>query len=235
MLARSNRLQGCRGFVRWKTLRFAGHVLRYAVAGRGPAVVLLKKDRGSYAPFERLATRYTMVQIEPLGFGGSDRPADYPPGGVHEQVLKVCEQEGIAEFAVWGFSQGGAMACAVAQATPRARLLVCGGFNVLRGLSDAWVARMNYEGRIPVGSRTFWNWFHRYDWHVELRRMSIPRLMYWGSLDSQRASLKDQNILRSLGVDVVEFAGLNHGRCGLSDPDSPASAMVARWLRHNGW
>ena len=181
--------------MRWKTLRFDGHVLRYAVAGRGPAVVLLKKDRGSYVPFERLAALYMMVQIEPLGFGGSDRPANYPPGGVHEQVLRVCDQEDIAEFAVWGFSQGGAMACAVAQATPRARLMVCGGFNVLRGLSDAWVARMNHEGRIPVGSRALWNWFHGYDWHVELRRMSIPRLMYWGSLDSRRASLKDQHIL----------------------------------------
>ena len=104
--------------MRWKTLRFAGHVVRYAVAGRGPAVVLLKKDRGSYVPFERLADRYTMVQIEPLGFGGSDRPANCPPGGVHEQVLRVCDQEDVAEFAVWGFSQGGAMACAVAQATP---------------------------------------------------------------------------------------------------------------------
>jgi pimeloyl-ACP methyl ester carboxylesterase len=166
----------------WKTLTFAGHVLRYAVAGRGRAVVLPKKDRGAYIPFERLADRYTMVQIEPLGFGRSERPAGYPAGGVHEQVLAVCDEEGVGDFAVWGFSQGGAMACAIAQATPRARLIVCGGFDVLRGLSDAWVARMN-----------------------------------------------------GLGVDVVELPGLDHSRCGLANPDSPATDVVADWLARNGW
>ncbi|GAA5005621.1 alpha/beta fold hydrolase [Actinopolymorpha pittospori] len=119
--------------VRWKTATFAGHQLRYAVAGSGPAVVMPKKDRGSYVPFERLADQYTMVQIEPLGFCRSDRPDPYPSTGIHEQILAVCDQEDIPEFAVWGFSQSGAMACTIAQATPRTRLMVCGGFNVLRG------------------------------------------------------------------------------------------------------
>lgn len=218
----------------WKRLTFAGHVLRYAVAGSGPAVVLPKKDRGTYVPFEQLADRYTMMQVEPLGFGRSDRPDDYPPAGIHEQILSVCDRENIDEFAVWGFSQGGAMACAIAQATPRARLMVCGGFHVLRGLSDAWVARMNRERRIPVGSRTFWNWFHSYDWYSELRRMRVPRLMYFGSLDAQRIPLKDRYVLQGIGVDVVEFPGLDHGHCGLGS-DNPATAMVADWLALNGW
>lgn len=219
----------------WKTATFAGHQLRYAVMGSGPAVVLPKKDRGSYVPFERLSDRYTMVQIEPLGFGQSDRPDPYPSVGIHEQVLAVCDQEAIPEFAVWGFSQGGAMACAIAQATPRARMLVCGGFNVRRGMSDAWLARMNRERRIPVGSRAFWNWFHCYDWHAELRRMAVPRLMYWGTLDAQRVSLKDQYILQGLGIEVFEFAGLDHGGCCLGDPGSPATDSVADWLQRHGW
>lgn len=91
--------------VRWRFATFAGYQLRYAVAGSGPAVVLPKKDRGSYVPFERLADRYPMVQIEPLGFGRSDRPDLHPPVGIHEQILEVCDQEEIGEFAVWGFSQ----------------------------------------------------------------------------------------------------------------------------------
>lgn len=197
--------------------------------------MLPKKDRGSYVPFERLADRYTMIQVEPLGFGRSERPTDYPASGVHEQVLAVCDEEGIGDFAVWGFSQGGAMACAVAQATPRARLMVCGGFHVLRGLSDAWVARMNRERRIPVGSRTFWNWFHQYDWYAELRHMAIPKLVYFGSLDAQKVPPKEQDILRGLGVDVVEFPGFDHSRCGLGNPDSPATDVVADWLARNGW
>lgn len=219
----------------WRTVSFAGHGLRYSVAGRGPAVVMPKKDLGSYAPFELLADRYTMVQVEPLGFCRSDRPDPYPAAGIHEQILAVCDQEDIPEFAVWGFSQGGAMACAIAQATPRARLMVCGGFNVLRDLSDAWLARMNRERRVPVGSRAFWNWFHSYDWHLELRRMAAPKLMYWGTLDSQRVSLKDQHVLRALGVHVAEFPGLDHRGCGLGDRAGPVTEMVAGWLRRQGW
>jgi pimeloyl-ACP methyl ester carboxylesterase len=221
--------------VRWKTLTFAGHRLRYSISGGGPAVVLPKKDRGAYVPFERLADRYTMVQIEPLGFCSSSRPDSYPPEGIDEQILAVCDQEGIEEFAVWGFSQGGAMACAVARATPRARLLVCGGFRVLRDPTDAWIARMNRQGRVPAGPRSFWNSFHGFDWHAELRRLAMPKLVYFGSEDAQRIRRKDQVVLRALGVDVVEFPGLNHDSCGLSDPLSPATATVAEWLEQQGW
>lgn len=120
-------------------MRFDRHRLWYSVVGRGPAVVFPKKDRGDYAPTRLLADRYTLIQVEPLGFCRSDRPQPYPRGGVPDQILGVCDAEGIDEFAVWGFSQGGAMACATARATPRARLMICGGFNPLRGLSRAWL------------------------------------------------------------------------------------------------
>jgi hypothetical protein len=46
---------------------------------------------------------------------------------------------------------------------------------------------------------------------------------------------KDQRIVESLGVDVVEFPGLDHVRCGFSDPASPATDFVATWLRTHGW
>jgi hypothetical protein len=78
--------------VRWKTATFAGYQLRYAVAGSGPAVVLPKKDRGSYVPFERLTDQYTMVQIEPLGFGRSDRSDPYSP--VTGQVVESAGSQG---------------------------------------------------------------------------------------------------------------------------------------------
>lgn len=127
------------------------------------------------------------------------------------------------------------MAWAVAQATPRARFVVCGGFHVLRDPSDAWIARMNREGRIPVGPRSFWNWFQGFDWHAELGRLAIPKLLYFGSDDAQRVPLKDQVILHALGVETVEFPGLSHGATGLGDPLSPATDMVAGWLVRNGW
>lgn len=216
-------------------MRFDRHRLWYSVVGRGPAVVFPKKDRGDYAPTRLLADRYTLIQVEPVGFCRSDRPETYPSGGVPVQVLAVCDAEGVDEFAVWGFSQGGAMACTVAQATSRARLLICGGFNPLRGLSDAWLARMNREQRVPLGSREFWNYFHTFDWHGEFRRLSIPMLTYAGTLDQQRLTRGDRAIMRALGVDVIEFDGLDHSRCGLGDPDSPATGAVTAWLKRNGW
>lgn len=101
--------------VDWRAIEFCGHAIRYSVAGDGRAVVLPKKDRHDYVPFHRLADRYRTLQVEPLGFGQSDRPDPYPPYGVAEQILAVCDAEGIEEFAVWGFSQGGAMALRLAR------------------------------------------------------------------------------------------------------------------------
>ena len=221
--------------LRWRSVCVDGRRLWYSVVGRGPAVVLPKKDRGDYLPTRLLADQYKLIQVEPLGFGRSDRPVTYPRGGVPRQVLAVCNAEGVDEFAVWGFSQGGAMACTVAQATSRARLLVCGGFNPLRGLSDAWLARMNREQRVPLGSREFSNYFHTFDWHRELRRLDVPILMYAGTVDTQRLSRSERHILHALGADVVEFDGLDHRRSGLVEPESPATLAVSEWLQHNAW
>jgi pimeloyl-ACP methyl ester carboxylesterase len=104
----------------------------------------------------------------------------------------------------------------------------------LRGLSDSFVSRMNREQRIPVGSRTFWNCFHRCDWYAELRHLTIPKLVYFGSLDAQRVPLKDQYVLRGVGVDVHEFPDLGHRECGLN-AENPATEMVADWLARNDW
>ncbi len=220
---------------RWESVRLDGHQLRYSVVGQGPSVVLPKKDLGDYEPTRLLSDRYTLIQVEPVGFCRSDRPQRYPRAGVPEQILTVCDTEGIDEFAVWGFSQGGAMACTVARATPRARLLICGGFNPLRGLSAAWLARMNLEKRVPLGSREFWNYFHSYDWRHELRRLDIAMLVYAGSLDKQCLSRSEQLVVRALGVDVVTFDGLGHADSGLGDPDSPATNTVAEWMNRHGW
>jgi hypothetical protein len=63
----------------------------------------------------------------------------------------------------------------------------------------------------------------------------LPKLVYFGSLDAQRVPLKEQCVLRGLGVDVVELPGLDHSRCGLANPNSPATDVVADWLARNGW
>lgn len=217
--------------MRRKVVELGGHRLRYSVMGQGPAVVVPRKDRGRYVAVAALATRYRVLQIEPIGFGESDRPVPYPPISVPEQILAGCDAEGVEEFAVWGYSQGGAMACALAQASPRVGAVICGGFNALRPPTAAWIARMNREKRVAVGSRAFWNYFLGFDWHHELSRLEVPILMYAGTRDRQRPSLRDQRVLRALGIDVVDLEGHDHAECGLDRPASPATDVVTSWLQ----
>ena len=91
-------------------------------------------------PFHTMTGRYTVIQIEPLGFCHSDR-ADRYEITVADQILTICEGMGIDRFAVWGYSQGGAMACTVARASSQVGALICGGYNVFREPSPAWLAR----------------------------------------------------------------------------------------------
>lgn len=216
--------------VRWQRLYFDRFAVRYAVSGRGPAVVLPKKDLSTYLPGSALADRYTFVQIEPLGFCRSDRPPPYELS-VADQVLTVCDAAGIDDFAIWGYSQGGAMACTVARASSRVRALVCGGFNVLRDPGTAWLARANRQRRIPESARAFWNDFSRFDWHHELKHLGIPKLMYFGTVDPHRLRRPDVPVVQGVGVDVLPFEGLGHADLGLSDETS--ARAVARWLDGN--
>ena len=76
--------------------------MRYSIAGQGRAVLVPKKDRHGYLAATGLAERYRVLQVEPIGFGQSDRPDLYPSFSVPEQILAVCDAEGVEEFAVWG-------------------------------------------------------------------------------------------------------------------------------------
>ncbi|MEQ7127028.1 alpha/beta hydrolase [Actinopolymorpha sp. B11F2] len=197
---------------------FAGHRVAYRVAGHGPALVVLKNDRYSTVSVELrlLSDRYMVVQISPLGFGRSDRPRDYPRAGIHEHVLSVLDHEEVDRFAVWGYSQCGAMAAAVAQATPRTAAMVTGGFSLVDGgPTDARLARMDREQRVPVAPRAFWHWRKRFDWLDELAAMPCPRLLYVGREDRPAALgiRGSRDALTERGVDVIEFDGLDHRTC----------------------
>lgn len=55
----------------------------------------------------------------------------------------------------------------------------------------------------------------RFDWDEELRAITCPRLLYWGSEDRQMAKKLwlAQQRLTLQAVDFVEFEGLDHGAC----------------------
>jgi pimeloyl-ACP methyl ester carboxylesterase len=139
-------------------VQFAGHSIAYRVAGHVGATLLLVKPHRhprDYPQLRLLAGRYRVIQVEPLGFGASGRPLDYPGAGLHEQVLAVADHEAVDQFALWGYSQGGAMAAAVAQASPRVTALICGGFSLTTEPTAAWMNRMEREQRVPVAARVF--------------------------------------------------------------------------------
>lgn len=218
---------------------FAGYRLTYRVLGEGPAVVLVKPHRlpKDYELFALLSDRCQVIQIEPLGFGRSERPADYPPEGIHEQVLAVVDAEAVDQFVVWGYSQGGCMAATVAQAVPsRVAALIAGGASLIDQPTDAWMARMDREQRVPVAPRTFWHWFKRFDWLDELAGMPFPRLVYAGTADRNQARhlRRHGDALTARGVTVLQFPDLDHQACH-SEPALSATIVpeVTGWLEHN--
>jgi pimeloyl-ACP methyl ester carboxylesterase len=201
-------------------------------------VVLVKPHRHpkDYPHLRVLSSRYRVIQIEPLGFGSSDRPAEYPRVGLHEQVLTVLDSENVERFVAWGYSQGGAMAAAVAQATPRAAAMVAGGFSPFGGPTDSALSRMDREQRVPIASRAFWHWYKRFDWLHELAALRCPRLIYVGGEDRTHAPAiqRTRNQLTGHGVSVVRFEGLDHRTCN----DEPALSTqviptVVSWLDDN--
>jgi hypothetical protein len=76
---------------------FGGHRVCYRLADDGPPSVLAKPHRRpkDYIQLRLLSARLLVVQVEPLGFGDSDRPADYPLAGLREQVLSVPDRSAL--------------------------------------------------------------------------------------------------------------------------------------------
>jgi pimeloyl-ACP methyl ester carboxylesterase len=214
----------------------AGHDVAYRVAGRGAVLLLVKPHRypKDYRHLRLLSGQYRVIQVEPLGFGASDRPRDYPDAGIHEQVLAVADREEAGRFAVWGYSQGGAMAAAVARASPRVTAMIAGGFSLVTQPTTAWVARMEREQRVPIAPRTFWRGFTRFDWAAELAAMRCPRLLYAGGDDGTQAAglRRTRAALTEGGATVIEFNGLDHRTCN-NEPALSARIVptVVRWLR----
>jgi hypothetical protein len=107
------------------------------------------------------------------------------------------------------------MAACVAQASPRAVGMIAGGTTLVGQPTDAWIRRMDHEGRVPLASQVFWHWFKGFDWLDELAAIRCPRLMYVGadhrSVAPRLRRLHDPLIER--GVTVIEFDGLDDRAC----------------------
>jgi pimeloyl-ACP methyl ester carboxylesterase len=83
------------------------------------------------AYFPSLTHDYHVLAIDPLGLGGSGRPLAPEAYSFSRQVAHVIalmDREGVERAHLWGYSAGGQLAAAVAQAHPaRIRSLAVGG------------------------------------------------------------------------------------------------------------
>lgn len=215
---------------------FDGHRLAYRLSGRGPALVYISQywRRATDEVHVRLlADRCKLFHITPVGYGMSDRVAGYAGSALVDQVHAVLDRHGSDRFVIWGYSAGGAMAAAVARATPRAAGLVCGGYSLPGPFPQGALRQLDRRLRGDHASRSLWSWVSSIDWHRELAEMRCPRLLYWGSDDRQMAS----RLRRAEGdvflqrVDFIEFTGLDHGACN----DTPVLEhrvvpTVADWI-----
>jgi pimeloyl-ACP methyl ester carboxylesterase len=70
-----------------------------------------------YGYVATLARDWRVINIDPLGHGGSDTPHDadsYEAAGVTADLVAVMDAEGIDRATVWGYSRGGWLACSLA-------------------------------------------------------------------------------------------------------------------------
>ena len=117
---------------------FGEYRLAYDVTGEGPTVVLVPgalMHRGrwhSVGYVDRLARRYRVVAMDPLGHGDSGKPTvpeAYDMVSCAEHVVAVHRDLDVDRAAAWGYSRGAAIVAALLGHRPdRLWAVVTGGF-----------------------------------------------------------------------------------------------------------
>jgi len=155
--------------------------------GDEPAVVLLHGlGAASSADFSSVArlpglSRYRLILPDFLGFGFSDRPADfaYSLEAHAETVYQILHHRGISSIYLFGHSMGGAVAVALAAAHPKLiRRLVLAEANLDPGIGGAsrMIASQTESEYVTRGHREFL-------WGIEQESRRSPALSgYAGAL-----------------------------------------------------
>lgn len=131
-----------------KRARSRGYDISYEDIGTGRAIVLLPgwtmsagdwRDAGYV---DRLATRYRVLNVDPLGNGLSDKPhatGAYRQHDVAADVVAVLDAEGVSRAVIWGYSRGAGLAITVGADFPErvAALILGGGGDFTAGVAPA--------------------------------------------------------------------------------------------------
>lgn len=227
-----------------RRLEVDGAAVAYRSAGAGPAIVLIKNNRRplDFGPVAFLTDRFRVLQVQPVGFGASDRPEEYAFGSIDRQVLAVLDHEGVDRFVAWGFSQMAFMAAMAARGNDRACGLIVGGTSLIGFPTDATMRRLEREPRLPKAALEFWRASRRFDWHLELRDLGKPVLIYVGTADPGWPRFRKLGpVLRGCGCDCLDLPDLDHQTSGPGDT-GPGRAMtvsaVTAWIDDqfpSGW
>lgn len=164
-----------------------GFGLNVERSGDGPPLVLLHGFTGSaeaWSPFrEMLSDRFTLLAVDIVGHGKSDRPdslGHYAPGQAAADVVGAMEKAGFPGFDLLGYSMGGRLALRVAVDHPgRIRRLVLIGASPGLATAEERAARVASDEALARG----------------IERDGVERFIdYWESIplfESQR-SLPDE-------------------------------------------
>lgn len=216
---------------------FDGHRMAYRVEGEGPALVVfqLYRRREPMIHSRVLSDRWRVFEISPLGYGRSDRVPGYAGELLPHQILTVLDHHDVDRFVIWGYSKGGAMAATVARATPRAAGLVCAAFALGAVPTPGLIRQMDRRVRPDDPDRTLWRWVSEIHWDDELRAMSIPRLLFWGSEDTSVQMAKRLRKIRERfageDIDFVEFPGYGHAEISSDEVSTDVVfPVVAAWI-----
>lgn len=126
-----------------------GHRLAYDRQGEGPALVTIPGITTDRAWWHRagyvdaLAESFTVLNLDPLGHGESDRPHDpgaYSNDSLVDHVAAVLDAEGVDRFRLWGYSRGGLIGSLFAWSFPeRVEVLILGGTLIDLESGNAWI------------------------------------------------------------------------------------------------
>jgi pimeloyl-ACP methyl ester carboxylesterase len=152
-----------------RQVRARGHHISYRIAGDGPAILLLCGlsqwcDQWFTEGYvDALRDHYTVITVDRLGHGSSDKPHD--PAQYHERdivadLIAVLDAASIERVVAWGFSLGAKNAASLAALAPdRVTALVYGSSAALTDPPDEIIERSKDLVdllRAEDGLRVFW-------------------------------------------------------------------------------
>lgn len=211
-----------------------GYQIAYDVYGRGrePGFLFAQRkvgwDRMGYVDRLTALGRKVLI-VDPRGYGDSSRARDdegYSLNSFCDDLLCAADAVGLDRFVVWGYSNTGALALALAGHSDRAVAVVCSGvdpyqdFTVWRQHLDSEVADVGEVDYLPEGhfswraARAFYEGYT--EWQATLTsEFRCPGVVVYGAADAViRTSIQSHRArIGELGFAVHELPRLDHQQC----------------------